>query len=273
MKYFKQFCLALSIIFLAGCNESDTASTQGKASLSVTLVDAPGAYEHVYVEIIDVMLKYENNSDEEDNDGDDSGWVSLSVIEPGIYDLLELTGGINLPLVENEEIDAGLIKQIRLVLGNSNSVVFEDETEERPLNTPSAQQSGLKVFVNQEVLAGFNYNFILDFDAHESIVVAGNSGNINLRPVLRANLEVNSGILQGNVLPADVEVSIEASNASLTAATITDEFGNFEINGLPAGLYTVTLTPDEDSSFDTVVLTDIEITVGNTTVLETITFE
>jgi hypothetical protein len=35
--------------------------------------------------------------------------------------------------------------------------------------------------VNQLILAEFNYDFILDFD--ESIVTAGNSGNINLKPV------------------------------------------------------------------------------------------
>lgn len=50
--------------------------------------------------------------------------------------------------------------------------------------------------INQTILAGFNYDFILDIDDDDDAIVrAGNSGNINLKPVLRARLEVNTGTL------------------------------------------------------------------------------
>lgn len=274
MKYLKLFAFIILIISFIGCNDTDNSQNEGEAKLSIKLVDNPGDYENVFVEIIDVMVKY---GDDSDNDSDDSnsdeGWISVGVIEPGIYDLLELTGGVSLPLVENEDIQTGVIKQIRLVLGGSNSIVLDGETQQRPLTTPSAQQSGLKVMVNQTVLAGFNYDFILDFDVDESIVIAGNSGNIILKPVLRANLEINSGTIQGSIIPADLDVEIEVSNDDTTASTFTDDLGNYEILGLPAGIYTVTITPEESSLFDPVVLTDIEVTVGNTTILDVITFE
>jgi hypothetical protein len=274
MKTLRTLTSVLIVILFLGCdtNESKSSTHTANPTLSVTLVDAPGDYAHVYVDIVDVMVKYDSDA-EENEDDDENGWISLDIIEPGIYDLLELTGGVNLPLVENEEIEPGIIKQIRLVLGNSNSIVFNGETEERPLTTPSAQQSGLKVFVNQQVLPGFNYNFILDFDADDSIVIAGNSGNIILKPVLRANLEINSGIIQGNVLPLDVMVGIEVSNDEVSASTMTDDFGNFEISGLPEGIYTVTLTPDENSLFEPVIINDVEVTAGNITDLGTIQFE
>jgi len=280
MKYFKLIFL-LSIFFscIVSCNDSDN---EGTATISVKLVDEPGDYENVFVEVVDVLVKYEGDDNEDadedmdqdgDIDNDDNGWQSLGIINPGIYDLLELTGGISLELVDDVEVASGVIKQIRLVLGDENTVVLEGETEPRPLNTPSAQQSGLKVMVNQPIDAGFNYDFILDFDADESIVMAGNSGNINLKPVLRASLEVNSGTLSGIVLPNDIMVEVEASNENITASTMANDLGEFEISGLPGGIYTITITPEESSNLQPVMLDNVEISVGEITVIETITLE
>ena len=269
MKYLKQALLIIIAIFAFSCNNSDESNSDGTAQLSIKLVDEPGDYEHVFVEVVDVMVKYDG-----DDEGDDeNGWQSIGIINPGVYDLLELTGGVSLELVDNEEIEAGVLKQIRLVLGDDNSVVLEGETEPRPLNTPSAQQSGLKIMVNQEIVAGLNYDFILDFDADESIVMAGNSGNINLKPVLRASLEVNSGSLSGTVLPTDVAVAVEATNGIETASTLTDDAGSFQILGLSPGIYTVTITPDDDSMLNAVIIEDVEIVLGETTNLGTITLE
>ena len=280
MKYFKLFFL-LGIFFssIVSCNDSNN---EGRATLSVKLVDEPGDYENVFVEVLDVLVKYEGDENEDadedvdqdgDIDNDDNGWQSLGIINPGVYDLLELTGGINLELVDNVEIQTGVIKQIRLVLGDQNSVFLEGETTPRPLNTPSAQQSGLKVMVNQAIEAGFNYDFILDFDADASIVMAGNSGNINLKPVLRASLEVNSGTLSGIVLPGEIMAEVSASNENVTASTLTNDLGEFQILGLPAGIYTITITPEESSELQEVILSNIEINVGEVKVLETVTLE
>lgn len=272
MKSFKLVLSLIIVILISACDDSNNSLSntpiEEKASLSIKLVDNPGDYENVFVEVIDVLIKYES-----DDTDDNNGWLPIGVIEPGVYDLLELTGGVNLPLVENEIIEPGTIKQIRLVLGDSNSIVLTGESEARPLTTPSAQQSGLKVMVNEPILAGFDYNFILDFDVDESIVMAGNSGNIILKPVLRASLEINSGTIQGVALPTDINIEIEASNETVTASTFTDNLGNYEIAGLPQGLYTITITPEESSMFDPIILNNIEVTIGNTTILDPVTFE
>ena len=271
MKILKQILSIIIVFTVISCNNSENS---GPATLSVKLVDNPGDYENVFVEVVDVMVKYDNDSednfDEEDND--ENGWESLGVINPGIYDLLELTGGVSLDLIDNEEIQSGTIKQIRLVLGENNTIVLAGEEEARPLRTPSAQQSGLKVMVNQAIEAGFNYDFILDFDVDESIVMAGNSENINLKPVLRASLEVNSGILSGEILPADIMVEVSATNGDIIASTFTNA-GQFELLGLPAGIYSITITPDENSLLNGVTIENVEITVGETTILQTITLE
>ncbi len=271
MKILKQLIAIFLVLFAFSCNNSDDSNNTASPTLSVKLVDDAGDYEHVYVEVIDVKVKYDSNDFNEDDDV--NGWQSVGVISPGIYDLLELTGGVSLQLVDNEEIEEGTIKQIRLILGDENSVVLEGETEPRPLNTPSAQQSGLKIMVNQEIINGFNYDFILDFDVDESIVMAGNSGNINLKPVLRASLEINSGSIYGSVSPNDIPVEVEATNGIITASTFVDASGNFEILGLPSGIYTVTVTPDDDTMLNPVVIDNVEVIVGQATNLNTIILE
>lgn len=267
----------ISIILLLlvfACSDSDNSNESGNsnnnesATLSVKLVDDPGDYQNVFVEIIDIMVKYDGASD----DGE-SGWESIEIINPGVYDLLELTGGTSLELVNNESIQTGFIKQIRLVLGDDNSVVLEGETESRPLNTPSAQQSGLKVMINQEINSGYNYDFILDFDVDESIVMAGNSGNINLKPVLRASLEVNSGTIAGRVQPLGIVVEVVVTNGTLSTSTYTNNLGDFEILGLPSGVYTVTVTPEATLLLDSVVIENVEVNVGEITNLDPIIFE
>ncbi|MDO1501980.1 DUF4382 domain-containing protein [Winogradskyella maritima] len=286
MKFLKSFkllgLLVLALIF-ASCNDNDNPSND-TANISVKLVDEPGDYDNVFVEVVDVLVKYDNADDDAqedmDQDGDvdedDAGWVSLNAINTGVYDLLELTGGVSLDLVNDEEIEAGFIKDIRLVLGDDNTVVIDGETF--PLNTPSAQQSGLKVKVDQAIEGGFNYDFILDFDVDRSIVMAGNSGNINLKPVLRASLEINSGTLAGSITNDDVAVVITVSDGVDDIATTTiDDMGNFEVPGLSPGIYTVSVTPEvpaegeEGPVYLEVVLTDVEIEVGTVTTLEAIT--
>jgi hypothetical protein len=46
-----------------------------------------------------------------------------------------------------------------LLLGDKNTVVVGDKTYD--LKTPSAQQSGLKLKINQTLVAGATYEFML----------------------------------------------------------------------------------------------------------------
>lgn len=253
MKIFKNFKLILSsllIVLLIGCNSDSNSDSQldmdSMARISVSLTDAPGDYDHVFIEIIDFRIKVNDDSD------DDSGWQSLGPINQTV-DLLELTGGESILLVDDFELPPGMLNQVRLVLGEGNSVVIDGETF--PLRTPSAQQSGLKLKVNHELEPGFTYNLLLDFDVDQSIVIAGNSGNINLKPVIRASTLYASGKIQGAVNPFDMQVMASVMVDGEPISAYADENGVFLLNGVPAGTYDVTITPDPASNYaDTIVL-------------------
>lgn len=262
MKILKtSFLLFSAIIFftLSNCSsDSSSGSTvEGTSFISVRLSDEPGDFDNVFIDVQDVMVKVNDDSES------DSGWQSLGPINAGVYDLLELTGGISVLLVDNFEVPSGMLNQIRLVLGEDNSVVIDGETHE--LQTPSAQQSGLKIKVNETLDPNFTYEFLLDFTVDESIVIAGNSGNINLKPVIYASAEYASGIIEGMVSPSNIQAvaSVEVDGNIISA--YTNEEGIFNLNGIPEGTYDVTITPAEGSGYTYTIVEGVEVVNGQYT--------
>jgi len=239
--------LVLSMIFVQSCNNDDANNT---ASVQLKLVDSPGDYLEVNVNIVDVQY---NNSE------DEGGWKSFESFEgEQLVDLTDLVGGVNLVL-SNEIIPAGTLKQIRLVLGDGNNLKIEGETEGEgetfPLETPSAQQSGLKLNLNEELEAGFSYTFILDWDVQKSIVKTGSDKYI-LKPVIRVEAEAKTGSLEGIVTgdktDDDVEGAVVLEGVSVKlfkadalegdeayATTTTIANGYFIFEGLPTVDYEV----------------------------------
>jgi hypothetical protein len=251
----------LLIIFIAfptvSCNDND--DNEKTSRVNVRMTDAPGDYEAVNIEVLDVMIKSDANADE-------NGWVSIGTAAPTIYNLLDLTGGVNAVLADNAIVPSGRIGQMRLILGDDNSVVKGGVTF--PLHTPSAQQSGLKLLVNQTLEAGFTYDFLLDFDVDKSIVVeAGGSGNFNLHPVIRVSTVVNSGSISGMVTttPAGVQVLASVMVDNVVVSAYTDAEGKFRINGIPAGMYSVTLTPDPASGLAPKIVDGVIVVNGQVT--------
>jgi len=274
MRNFKKlnlFILSILLLGFYGCDSntseddlSGDINLDGTSRISVKLVDAPGDYESVFIDVLDVMIKMNDDSE------DDTGWESIGA-NADVYDLLLLTGGLNAVLADDYEVQSGELSQIRLILGENNSVVIDGETF--PLNTPSAQQSGLKIKINQVLESGFTYNFVLDFDVESSIVVAGNSGNINLKPVIRASAEFSSGKIQGAITPFDFQTMISVQAGDDLISTLTNELGVFVLNGVPAGTYDVTITPEADSGYEGLVLNGIEVVNGEITDVGTIELE
>ena len=56
------------LLLVISCGDSDSSNTTETAKLSVMLVDDPGDYQNVFVEVIDVMVKYESGTNDENDD-------------------------------------------------------------------------------------------------------------------------------------------------------------------------------------------------------------
>jgi hypothetical protein len=247
--------LAIVALFFASCDSDDRS-----ARLQVWLTDAPGDYEEVKVDIQGVEIHAEGGNPA-------SGWQSLE-INKGVYNLLELTNGLD-TLLGTIELPAGRISQVRLVLGDNNTLKVDGETYD--LETPSGQQSGLKVNVQQELLEGITYKILLDFDAAKSVVNTG-SGAYILKPVIRSVTEATSGAINGLVDPAASTPAIYAiDGADTIATTYSDENGNFMLRGIAPGTYNVHFIPA--SGYQTKIVEDVLVTLGTVTNMQTVTIQ
>ena len=243
--------LALSIWLLA-CSTDD----QQTSFLEVRLTDAPGDFESVNIDIQGVEVHSGEN--------DDSGWKSLDV-QSGVYDLLKLTNGLD-TLLATAELPSGQISQIRLVLGENNSV--EIDGDQISLSTPSAQQSGLKLNLHTNLQAGIKYILVLDFDAARSIVKSG-AEKYSLKPVLRSIATPDGGSISGVIEPLESAPTVYAIMGSDTlASTGISDTGEFLIRGLPVGTYTISFEPQE--GFESVEKS-VEVMLGVLSNMGTIT--
>ena len=276
LKKLKFILLSFIAISFYSCSNSESGTNaveKTAPTISVRLVDAPGDFKAVNVEVVDVMIKMDDDND------DDSGWTSLEA-ENEIINLLDFTGGISKVLVDRFAIPAGTLSQMRLVLGDGNTIVIEndlEEDEEFDLKTPSAQQSGLKLKVNAVIEEGYAYDFILDFDVEKSVVIAGNSGNIILKPVLYVSTEVNSGIIEGTVEPSDVASVVSVlvddngtpeTDDDFVISANTDANGQFALWGVPAGTYDLMINPDAASVYTQTIVEGVTVVNGETTVIQ-----
>ncbi|MBD8491131.1 DUF4382 domain-containing protein [Echinicola sp. CAU 1574] len=261
---FKNYFFGLAgLLALASCNNEDEDIMEGSAQVNIALIDAPADYDEVWIEVLGVEIL---TNDE--NENDDSAWISIpNEADEDKLNLLSLVGG-NEAFIGSEEVPAGEIAQIRLLLGDDNYLVMDGE--EIPLTTPSAQQSGLKLKLNQELMAGIQYDLVIDFDAAKSIVEAGNSGQYILKPVLRVVAEESASI-EGQVLPLEAKSTVYGIIGEDTVSTYTDDIGAYALRGLITGEYTIIIDPIEGYEPDT--LFSVSAVEGEVTILDPIELE
>lgn len=247
----KRLLLLVSFLFaLSACQDDDE-----KAKLVIRLTDSPGDYTKVNIDIQEIEVNGEN------------GWTSVPVND-GVYNLLDFTDGRETVLTSTE-YPAGRINQIRLILGPENSVEVDGVTH--PLETPSAQQSGLKLLLNAELTAGITYAILLDFEAAKSIVKTGNEKYI-LKPVIKVVSEAQDGAIEGKVIPAELNVAVFAISGQDTLGTsyVLPGSEDFFIGGLQAGTYTVSCDPGDLSGYQKVSKENVAVSLGEITSTGTI---
>ncbi|HZE84430.1 MAG TPA: DUF4382 domain-containing protein [Puia sp.] len=251
-----------SFIFLS-CNK-DSSSSAGASHLQVMLTDDPASYSAVYIDVQKVEVNVSSDS------GTNEGWQTINVLRPGIYNLLKFSNGVD-TLLAAADLPAGKLSQMRLILGDNNSVVINGQSY--PLKTPSAQQSGLKFNIHSTLTAGIVYRLWIDFDANRSIVSAGNSGKYLLKPVIRTYAEAIGGSIKGYVLPPAAKPQVWAAMGTDTLLALPDSVtGYYFFGGMNAGSWNLWFHPQDstyqDTTFHVTVSTGVVTNAGTVNLLK-----
>jgi hypothetical protein len=256
--------MAASALFvLASCSRSDKSSEENlnpnKARLQVYLTDDPGNYQEVIIDVREIKINMTSDSV--------NGWQTLSGVNAGQYDLLKLVNDDD-TLLTQVDLEPGRIHQIRLVLGPNNFVKIDNQTY--PLETPSAQQSGLKLNIQHDVSAGILYTLLMDFDVARSIVKTGNNRYI-LKPSIRTVLQAAGGTLRGFVRPFSFPTAVlvfRGPNDTVASTYSSTDDGGYRVRGLTSGSYSLHFMPT-DSAYRDTVISGININTGMVTNVDT----
>jgi len=253
--------ILMGIIFLLAASFVFTSCGKEKNSrLSIYLTDSPADYDAVNIDVVRVEIKA--TSDDGEN-----GWQQLPV-NAGVYNLLEFTNGMD-TLLSSVELPAGKVSQLRLILGNNNTIVVNGNSMPLPLETPSAQTSGLKFNIHADLEEGVEYKLWIDFDAARSVVVTGSTSYV-LKPVIRTFTEATSGAIKGNVQPSAAQAILYAISGSDSLTAIPDAAtGDYLIRGVPAGTWTV--SADGNNGYQDQSVNNVSVMLGQVTVVDTIT--
>ncbi|MGK6349963.1 DUF4382 domain-containing protein [Parapedobacter sp. DT-150] len=246
---------ACAIGFFGACSKSGSVDN-GSAKLDLRLTDAPGAFDALYLDI--QAVEFHTN---------EVGWTTVEAVVPGVYDLLTLRNGVD-TLIARATLPAGVLSQVRFVLGEDNSIVVDGT--EYPLEVPSGEQSGLKFNVHQELIPDGSYTIWADVDAARSIVETGN-GSYMLKPVVRVFTELTNGRIRGIVEPMSANPVIYAISETDTASAIPNAEGFFLLSGLTEGDYTVIAEPDSTAGLAADTIPDVPVRFGIISDLGTIT--
>src|SRR5690554_972688 len=194
-----------SILLYGACEKSET----GSGTLNLSITDAPidsAGVTGVYIAIN--RIEYHSAAE---------GWVDLDTFAtPLSFNLLELTRG-TAELLGSYELPTGTYSQIRFHLDqpNQNQGVVANpgcylewaDGSTQPLFVPSGAQSGYKAVGAFHIPVNGTVDLTADFDVRKSVVVAGNSGKLILKPTIRLVANNQAGSISGTVSGYDTDAS------------------------------------------------------------------
>lgn len=188
MGQFHRFGAALTVGIVMACSpdqrpgvgqETVNHTYAAKPSnFRVTLIDAPAEQlSSVFVNINRMELWVQHNGTEK---------RVLLGTDTGSLDLMLLRNGVSRTIEDFSMPEGVVVKEIRLILEGDGNYAIKNDGSTCDLQTPSGQQSGIKIKLTQPVtvLPNSTYSLVVDFDALKSVVVKGNGGCL-LKPVLR----------------------------------------------------------------------------------------
>ncbi|MGO1595223.1 MAG: DUF4382 domain-containing protein [Sphingobacterium sp.] len=244
-----QFLLAvLGLVVFQGCQQDEYVA--GVTPLSIKITDAPGQYDAIRLHVKEIEVRT-------------SSEVFTIPVTVDAFNILDYKMGEFLYLVEDFELPSERLDEVRLILHQEGNVVVVDGVE-HPLTTPSAQSSGWKIKIQDDLMPGIAYTVALDFDAARSIHTTGN-GEYMLHPVVRGFSDALSGAVRGQVTPMEAVPAVYLlSQTDTLAGTLADQQGEFYFPGVPDGFYEVAVHPThpgyENLKTEEIAVSDGEIT-------------
>jgi Domain of unknown function (DUF4382) len=262
--------VALLGFLVAGCSQDadplipespiELSGDEQGGTLTIKLSETPIVQDDIILVLVGIAA-HRDVGDELD------GWYEME-FEPTEFSFQDLSTGVS-ALITDAALPTGTYNQLRLLLGEGNQVIIDGEAFD--LIVYPGLRSGIKLRHLFEIAEGEPYTVTLDFDASRSVTQTG-SGTYILRPVLRAIECIAAGAITGSINPPDAEAKVWTMYGGETIECFADlHTGDFTLVGLPAGAYTINITPAPGRWYPSIAILGIEVSAGETTDLGIVT--
>ncbi|MFC0603651.1 DUF4382 domain-containing protein [Winogradskyella pulchriflava] len=170
------FFSVLILLCSTSCSKDDINVNENVTSITVKLKSSNSVLNKVYINIEDVQLKIKEDESVSD------AWLSLNAINQGTYNICDLKEDNPLLLVDDLEIDANFIYEIRLVLGDNNFIDINNVLHSLDVaNYGNATPSNL---ISTQLDSKRRYDFVIDMDIDESVSFNEDENMMVLNPKL-----------------------------------------------------------------------------------------
>ncbi len=211
-KYFVWIMFILVTVTLQACGNSSSesgtgASTGATGSMAISLTDAPGDFDHVWITIKDIWFHTSDSAGPQE-----ATWIKKPLDTPRTVDLLTLANGSMQSLWSGVTLTVGDYQQIRLVLADTDdpltasatasNLTFNNEVvvngTDYPLHIPDARH-GIRLLGHFKITDGGTLRLAVDFDAGHDVVELEQGTEYILKPRLRYFDLDNVGAITGTL--------------------------------------------------------------------------
>jgi hypothetical protein len=146
-----------------------------------------------------------------------SGWIEVPMTRQGLYNLLNFQDGKD-TLIAQADIPPGTISQIRLILGNNNSLILNNGSV-FPLQAGYSLSNGIQLNIQDTLQAGAPFSLDINFNTASSITGPNASGQYILQPVITISTRDTSHTIKGVASPNSGSVLTEAIHGKNLSGT------------------------------------------------------
>lgn len=151
----------LALVLLTSCSKEVESTPLETSLVNVKLVGTQTQLSRFNLEILDVQLRVL------EDETDPNAWLSLNTINTGVHDLTGFTGNHVITLVDFEQVPAEFIYNIKLVLGDQNSVVKNNI--EYIVDVESEYGNASVNILEKQLVENKLYEFTVELNIDESI--------------------------------------------------------------------------------------------------------
>ena len=284
-KYLGALLVVSAVFILHACGGGGGGGATATGVATVSLTDAPGDFDHVYITVKDIWFHTSDTAGP-----NDAGWRKYPLPTPVTVDLIALNNGAVSPIWNSIVLPVANYQQIRILLAATEdtktasaaafNLQYNNEVEisgtEYPLRIPDAPH-GITIAGTFQIMNGGTLKLAIDFDAgHDIVDIQRNSSTeYVLKPRLAYCDLDNAGAIVSYITPtsaiptAHFVIKAEQVNDLLnppyhvvkrwTIARPSD--GKFVLYPLKPGTYDIVI---RGLGYQTIIAKGVPVTRGTT---------